>query len=116
MLNSFIKHGLTQLEAESESIFQILAGLDSTADYNQTDIDIPPYEPIRLHEVARRDRLGHCRWQNFIFGRQERRSPATHLPASLQQGRPNRLATTERHSDQAIASRRHGNIRRADFQ
>lgn len=31
MLNSFIKHGLTQLEAESESLLQILAGSDSTA-------------------------------------------------------------------------------------
>ena len=31
MLDSFIKHGLTQLEAESESLLQILAGSDSTA-------------------------------------------------------------------------------------
>ncbi|KIW79697.1 hypothetical protein Z517_06311 [Fonsecaea pedrosoi CBS 271.37] len=31
MLNSFIRHGLTQLEAESESLLQILAGSDSTA-------------------------------------------------------------------------------------
>ncbi len=31
MLNSFIHHGLTQLEAESESLLQILAGSDSTA-------------------------------------------------------------------------------------
>ena len=31
MLNSFIEHGLTQLEAESESLLQILAGSDSTA-------------------------------------------------------------------------------------
>lgn len=31
MLESFIKHGLTQLEAESESLLQILAGSDSTA-------------------------------------------------------------------------------------
>lgn len=31
MLNSFISHGLTQLEAESESLVQILAGADSTA-------------------------------------------------------------------------------------
>ena len=31
MLDSFIKHGLSQLEAESESLLQILAGSDSTA-------------------------------------------------------------------------------------
>ncbi|KAJ9617190.1 hypothetical protein H2200_000911 [Cladophialophora chaetospira] len=31
MLNSFIKHGLTQIEAESESVVQLLAGSDSTA-------------------------------------------------------------------------------------
>jgi cytochrome P450 len=31
MLDSFIDHGLTQLEAESESLLQILAGSDSTA-------------------------------------------------------------------------------------
>ena len=31
MLDAFIKHGLTQLEAESESALQILAGSDSTA-------------------------------------------------------------------------------------
>ena len=31
MLDSFIKHGLTQLEAESESLLQLLAGSDSTA-------------------------------------------------------------------------------------
>jgi cytochrome P450 len=31
MLNSFISHGLTQEEAESESLLQILAGADSTA-------------------------------------------------------------------------------------
>ena len=31
MLGSFIKHGLTQEEAESESMLQILAGADSTA-------------------------------------------------------------------------------------
>lgn len=31
MLDAFIKHGLTQLEAESESLVQILAGSDSTA-------------------------------------------------------------------------------------
>ena len=31
MLNSFIAHGLTQLETESESLLQILAGSDSTA-------------------------------------------------------------------------------------
>lgn len=31
MLDSFIKHGLTQLEAESESLLQILAGSDLTA-------------------------------------------------------------------------------------
>lgn len=31
MVDAFIKHGLTQLEAESESLLQILAGSDSTA-------------------------------------------------------------------------------------
>lgn len=31
MLDAFIKHGLSQLEAESESMLQILAGSDSTA-------------------------------------------------------------------------------------
>lgn len=31
MVDSFVKHGLTQLEAESESLLQILAGSDSTA-------------------------------------------------------------------------------------
>lgn len=31
MIDAFVKHGLTQLEAESESILQILAGSDSTA-------------------------------------------------------------------------------------
>ena len=31
MLDAFIRHGLTQLEAESESLLQILAGSDSTA-------------------------------------------------------------------------------------
>jgi cytochrome P450 len=31
MLDSFMKHGLTQLEAESESMLQLLAGSDSTA-------------------------------------------------------------------------------------
>lgn len=31
MTDAFIKHGLTQLEAESESLLQILAGSDSTA-------------------------------------------------------------------------------------
>ena len=31
MLDSFMKHGLTQLEAESEATIQILAGSDSTA-------------------------------------------------------------------------------------
>ena len=31
MLDSFMKHGLTQLEAESEATLQILAGSDSTA-------------------------------------------------------------------------------------
>lgn len=31
MIDSFVKHGLTQLEAESESLLQILAGSDSTA-------------------------------------------------------------------------------------
>ena len=31
MLDAFIAHGLTQLEAESESLLQILAGSDSTA-------------------------------------------------------------------------------------
>jgi cytochrome P450 len=31
MLGSFIKHGLTQLQAESESLLQVMAGADSTA-------------------------------------------------------------------------------------
>lgn len=31
MLNSFMRHGLTQLECESEAILQIMAGSDSTA-------------------------------------------------------------------------------------
>lgn len=31
MLNSFMKRGITQLEAESESLLQVLAGADSTA-------------------------------------------------------------------------------------
>jgi cytochrome P450 len=31
MLGSFIKHGVTQLQAESESLLQVMAGADSTA-------------------------------------------------------------------------------------
>lgn len=31
MLGSFVRHGLTQLEAESESLLQVMAGADSTA-------------------------------------------------------------------------------------
>jgi cytochrome P450 len=31
MLASFIKHGLTQWQAESESLLQVMAGADSTA-------------------------------------------------------------------------------------
>ncbi|ETN46985.1 uncharacterized protein HMPREF1541_01175 [Cyphellophora europaea CBS 101466] len=57
MLDSFIIHGLTQVEAESESLLQILAGADSTATcirmtllYLLTN----PAEYLRLrHEVRR---------------------------------------------------------------
>ena len=95
MLGSFILHGLTQQEAESESLLQIMAGADSTATAirctfllsSQILSSMANYEPRSKKGLVKARFL--TQWSNS-------QRQATAISASVHYGRPENVAAIDR--------------------
>jgi cytochrome P450 len=65
MLGSFVAHGVTQQECESESLLQILAGADSTATTVRCTF-LYILKPSCLCEASRRDQRRRKRGEDLV--------------------------------------------------